>query len=99
MFGILGCGSSRKKAIISALNSVRFATVAKGGASVVEPFSPDPTDGSLHTNASQAFRPDKDRRRSLMLAQGRRMRLRDNKRADYTFIDLSLRDGPVTLLV
>ena len=43
IFGILGCGSSRKKASLFASKSRRFATTAKGGASVDEFFCPGAT--------------------------------------------------------
>jgi len=43
MFGIFGCGSSRKNARRAASKSGLCATLEKGGASVVGPFCPGPT--------------------------------------------------------
>ena len=56
MFGILGCGSSKKAAIFAASKSGLFAIVANGGASLVAPrwFDTTTWQGAHHRRASRS---------------------------------------------
>jgi hypothetical protein len=56
MFGIFGCGSSKKNAILLASKSGLFAIVANGGASLVAPrwFDATTWQGAHHRRARRS---------------------------------------------
>jgi hypothetical protein len=56
MFGIFGCGSSKKNAILAASKSGLFAIVANGGASLVVPrwFGATTWHGAHHRRARRS---------------------------------------------
>jgi hypothetical protein len=56
MFGIFGCGSSKKNAILVASKSGLFAIVANGGASLVAPrwFDATTWQGAHHRRARRS---------------------------------------------